>query len=490
MNGISNSIFKKQPMDRPLGLTARRQSEMAQQPSLLPSGSIRDQIHFEGRNRKKPDNTKTPVESSSEDTDWSDSEGSGSDSDDSSGKSTTVDTSPAEAPLRRYPLRKRPRTGDHNPSGNRGSEGSGSANKAPGAWPPRRNAISGESGGGRPTQQGGPDDELGLKILMALLGGGQVVAEGESDSEEEDKKTEFKVISYKKSPFGPNAEKLGFKRIAGMEPLKGDLNRLLVDQLKNPQLYKDYGLENSSSGVLLYGPPGNGKTYFAKALAEEAGANFLEIHPSTIASPFIHQTSKLIGGAFDAAAEAAKKTKKPTVLLIDEVDAVAPQRGGEVSSNHNNEEVAEFLNQLNECATKNVFVVATTNLPEKLDPALIRSGRMNSKIYVGAPDDKSREQVLKHYLGKRSPNVVDEKIDTSDIAGKTKGFSIADMQELVNQAARHALEKREKISADSFKQALKKIHPSISDSTEEQYKQLMGQFENKPSSDAWKMMYV
>lgn len=493
MNGISNSIFNNPPVRKPVGITAHQgQSATTTKSAPLRATPAQDLVHFEGRNRKKPDNTKTPVETSSEESEWSGDESSSSSSETLSEKSSSQ-PSQKETPSpkntgSRYPLRKRPKTDDGKPADNNKKDG---PNLAP--WPPRRNAVSGESSGGRPPQ-GDPKDELGLKLLLALLSGGQIVAEGDSDSEsdsdEDDKKAEFKVISHKKSPFGPNAEKLGFKRIAGMEPLKADLNRLLVDQLKHPQLYKDYGLENSSSGVLLYGPPGNGKTFFAKALAEEAEANFLELHPSTIASPFIHQTSKLIGNAFNAAAEAAKKSKKPTVLLIDEVDAVAPQRGGEVTSNHNNEEVAEFLNQLNECSGKNVFVVATTNLPEKLDPALIRSGRMNAKIYVGAPDDKSREQVLKHYLGQRSSTIIDDKLDTSDLAAQTKGYSIADLQELVNQAARHALEKREKISADSFKLALKKVHPSITESTEESYKQLMSKFENKPSSDAWKNMYI
>lgn len=485
MNGISDSIFSNQSTKKPLSLAQKRPFAISQPPSLIKSGLSQDGVHFEGRNRKKPDNTKTPVESSSDESEWSDS-----DSDTlSDGSSSSLESSPVREPLRRYPQRKRQKTDHEKTSDTRRNEAAGSPGRESIPSRPRRNAISGESSKGQPPQ-GDPKEDLGFKFLMALLNGAQVVAEGESESEEEDTKTEFKVVSHKKSPFGPSAEKLGFRRIAGMEPLKADLNRLLVDQLQNPQLYKDYGLENSSSGVLLYGPPGNGKTYFAKALAEEAGANFLEIHPSTIASPFIHQTAKMIGGAFNAAAEAAQKSKKPTVLLIDEVDAVAPQRGGDVSSNHNNEEVAEFLNQLNECANKNVFVVATTNLPEKLDPALIRSGRMNSKIYVGAPDDKSREQVLKHYLGKRSSNVLDEKLDTADLATRTSGFSIADLQELVNQAARHALEKRAKISMDSFKLAFKKVHPSITESTEDNYKQLMGQFENKPSSDAWKNMYV
>lgn len=485
MNGISNVLFRKpQPVATP-GSPASRRPATGPKPLSLAQTLSRDEVHFEGRRRKTPQNVPPPEESSSDES-WSSEAAESSDSDT---MSTTSDTPPqATATPRRggYHLRKRPRT--ENP-GEVKQDSSTEPESPKGSRPTRGNEGGAGPSGNQPPERDN-DAGLPLGLLLALLSGGKIATTGGDESESDEDKSEFKVISHKKSPFGPNAEKLGFKRIAGMESLKGDLNRLLVDQLKNPQIYKDYGLENSSSGVLLYGPPGNGKTFFAKALAEEANANFLEIHPSTIASPYIHQTSKMIGGAFDAAAEAAKKSKKPTVLLIDEVDAVAPQRGGDVSSNHNNEEVAEFLNQLNECSGKNVFVVATTNLPDRLDPALVRSGRMNSKIYVGAPDQASREQVLKHYLAKRSPSVIDEKLDLSEVARKTEGYSIADLQELGNQAARYALEKREKLSNDAFKQALKKVHPSVSDSTEAQYKQMIGQFETKPTSDDWKRMYI
>lgn len=483
MNGISNVLLRKpQPVATP-GSPASRRPAVGPKPLSLAQTLSRDEVHFEGRRRKTPLNVPPPEESSSDES-WKSENGEYSDSDTISTTSDTPSQATVAPEQSRYNLRKRPRT-----------ESSAQTNKTSDSEPESpKGSRPGNSNGAGPSGNQPPqkDSEAGLPLglLLALLGGGKLTEFGGEDSDSDEDKSEFNVISHKKSPFGPNAEKLGFKRIAGMESLKSDLNRLLVDQLKNPQIYKDYGLENSSSGVLLYGPPGNGKTFFAKALAEEANANFLEIHPSTIASPYIHQTSKMIGGAFDAAAEAAKKSKKPTVLLIDEVDAVAPQRGGDVSSNHNNEEVAEFLNQLNECSDKNVFVVATTNLPDRLDPALVRSGRMNAKIYVGAPDQASREQVLKHYLTKRSPSVIDEKLDLSDVARETKGYSIADLQELGNQAARYALEKREKLSNESFTQALKKVHPSVNDSTEAQYKQMIGQFETKPTSEDWKRMYI
>lgn len=489
MIGITSAIFGKQPPTAS-GSNIKRKPDYEQKPVLLHKSLERDEILFEGRRRKKPVDTNKPTASGSDPTYYppsSDSEGSeNGDTDPTPSQNPfSAPKSADNRPRHPYNLRKRQKPG----AGNQ-SQAAGPGDDKTSTPPPKNENTKPPDNEGITPQEREEMDKAVMGFLMAMLGqGNQPLEAVDPDSEDESGPAGIKVVSYKKSPFGPKAERLGFKRIAGMEPLKTDLNRLLVDQLKNPQLYKDYGLENSASGVLLYGPPGNGKTYFAKAVAEEAGANFLEIHPSTIASPFIHQTSKFISEAFDAAASAAKRTKHPTVLLIDEVDAVAPQRVGDSSNTHNNEEVAEFLNQLNECANKNVFVVATTNLPEQLDPALIRSGRMNAKIYVGGPDEKSREQVLQQYLNQRA-KVVDEKLDVSALASKTQGYSIADLKELVNQAARHALERRGKITEGDFKLAMKKVMPSVNESTAETYKQMMGKFETKPSSEAWRSMYI
>jgi ATP-dependent 26S proteasome regulatory subunit len=485
MNGITNAILWKKPSVASIGLVSGS-SGLTQNPAPLNYPLQNDEIRFTG---KHPRNSGSATPPESEDISYQSSpDPSDSESSDSEGSSTSeshhgLSRSAPSNEVSRHPynLRKRQKLAGDEPQP-KPQQLSKSSEDASSTTPLGNDTIN---------SQGRKDlDERAKIVLLALLlKGAKSSLDGDSHNGNEDVDGSFKVISYKKSPFGPHAERLGFKRIAGMEPLKADLNRLLVDPLKNPQLYKDYGLENSASGVLLYGPPGNGKTYFAKAVAEEAGANFLEIHPSTIASPYIHQTSKLISEAFDVAAVAAKKSKKPTVLLIDEVDAVAPQRMGDFSNSHNNEEVAEFLNQLNECASKNVFVVATTNLPDQLDPALIRSGRMNARIYVGAPDEKSREQVINLALKSRSPNVVDSKINASALAGKTQGYSISDLQELVNQSARHALERRAKISEGDFKLAMTQVLPSISNDTEEAYKQMMAKFESRPSSEAWKTMY-
>ncbi len=333
-------------------------------------------------------------------------------------------------------------------------------------------------------------DQLGKLLLMQLLGVKPKAKGSGSDDDEDSEGNGIKVTSFKKSPFGPNEEKLGFKRIAGMDSVKQNLSDLLIEPMKEPELYRAYGLGNSASGVLLYGPPGCGKTFFAKSAAEEAGANFLEIHPSVTGSKYIHQSSKLIGEAFNKAADMAQKTKKPTVMLIDELEAVAPQRTGDADNDHKNEEVAEFLNQLNTCAKKNVFVIGTTNYPQQLDPALIRSGRMNGKIYVGAPDQKSRQQLFQHFMAKRKPEIVDTaNLDFGKLADKTKGYSNADIEEVVNQASRQAFKQRGKISGASFEQALKTVKPSINDGVARDYQRLMEKFQPEEMSVELKHFY-
>jgi ATP-dependent Zn protease len=489
MIGISSAVFGKQPQGIALIKSSPEPAFLTKSGPLLPLLQ-RDEVHFTGRRKRTPEPSESDSGDSYDAEESASQSTSSSEEDSFSSASLSDEKSNKDLSGHRYNLRKR-----HKVEGSVTQKPlSPAGSVATSAIPPRR------------VQDVPPvadDQKLRrlvssavnkafadfLKTPLAFNANGPETSD--SDSEDDGGSKKIQVISYKQSPFGPQAERLGFKRIAGMEGLKSDLNRLLVDQIKNPQIYKDYGLEHSASGVLLYGPPGNGKTFFAKAVAEEAGANFLEIHPSTIGSPYIHETSKFIGEAFDAAAKMAQKSKRPTVVLIDEVDAVAPQRGGDSLNTHHNEEVAEFLNQLNECARKNVFVVATTNLPDMLDPALVRSGRMNAKIYVGPPDEPSRKQVLEMYLKQRSPQVLAEGLDVGPLAEKTTGYSIADLRELVNQASRFALEQREKITPAHFSKALKKVHPSVSEDTADAYKQMIAKFEVKPERDtAWKNLYI
>ena len=234
-----------------------------------------------------------------------------------------------------------------------------------------------------------------------------------------------------------------------MHALKELLRREVVAPVRDPEPYRRYGL-SIPNGILLYGPPGCGKTYIARQLAEELGYYFVEIIPSELASPFIHQSVMRIRELFDNAAEQA-----PAIIFIDEFEALVPSRselGGH--QQHKAEEVNEFLAHLNGCSEKNVFVIAATNQPDKIDPAVRRTGRLDKLIYVGPPDVEARKEMLALHLEGR-PVAADFEIGS--IAEALQGYSASDIRFLVDEAARAALKDRQDIGRESFLIAMRGI---------------------------------
>jgi len=261
-----------------------------------------------------------------------------------------------------------------------------------------------------------------------------------------------------------SADGKGLNKVAGMHELKELLQREVVTPLRNPEPYKRYGL-SIPNGILLYGPPGCGKTYIARQLAEELGSYFVEIIPSELASPYIHQSVIRIRELFDMAAEHA-----PAVVFIDEFEALVPSRsdlGGH--QQYKAEEVNEFLAHLNSCADKNIFIIAATNRPEKIDPAIRRTGRLDKLIYVGPPDVVARREMLLLHLEGRP---IASGLDLAALAAMLNGYSASDIQFLVNEAARNALQSGQDISIESFRVAMSKIQPSISPEIEKSYKSI------------------
>jgi AAA+ superfamily predicted ATPase len=253
----------------------------------------------------------------------------------------------------------------------------------------------------------------------------------------------------------------GLDKVAGMHVLKELLRREVVAPVRNPEPFRKYGL-SIPNGILLYGPPGCGKTYIARQLAEELGHYFVEIIPSELASPFIHGSVIKIRDLFDTAAEHA-----PAVVFIDEFEALVPSRetlGGH--QEYKSSEVNEFLAHLNSCAEKNIFVIAATNQPEKIDTAVRRTGRLDKLIYVGPPDDEARREMLVLHLEGR-PLAKD--FDFGELAKATELYSASDLRFLVDEAARYALTRNEDITYESFRTAMAKIQPSITPKAEARY---------------------
>jgi transitional endoplasmic reticulum ATPase len=252
--------------------------------------------------------------------------------------------------------------------------------------------------------------------------------------------------------FAAKNQGKGFDLIAGMHELKETLYQDIIRPLSEPELYKEYGV-SPPNGMLLYGPPGCGKTYIAQKLAEEIGYHYIEVKPSDLASTYIHGTQEKIGKMFKEAAE-----KAPTLIFIDEVDAVLPSRDGRIDQ-HVSSEVNEFLAQMTNCADKGIFIVAATNRPENIDPAIMRTGRIDKVVYLSPPDVFARQEMLRLHLRNRP---VSEDIDLTSLAGHMDGYVSSDIKFLVNEASRLALKDRLKIFNTQFDAVLKQHQPSIS----------------------------
>lgn len=222
----------------------------------------------------------------------------------------------------------------------------------------------------------------------------------------------------------------GLGAVAGMDALKDTLRTDFVDIVKHRGLAQSLGIEPPN--MILYGPPGNGKTYVVERLAEECGMEYCYVQPSSLGSIYIHGSQTMIAELFAQAEQKAKNNPRGCLLMIDEIDAVCPTRT-EDDTNHQAGEVAEFLTQLNNCVKKNVFVIGATNRIGSVDRAILRAGRIEQVIYVGLPDDKCRKELFDLELHER-PHSPD--IDTTVLAQKTEGYTAADIAKIVKVSSR------------------------------------------------------
>lgn len=287
-----------------------------------------------------------------------------------------------------------------------------------------------------------------------------------------DEKVTSPVITKASVPptnFKPNRLGKGFDRIAGMQSLKEMLYNDVIRALNEKDLYETYGL-TIPNGLLLYGPPGCGKTFIAESFAEEVQYNFVQIKPSDLASIYVHGSQEKIGKLFDEA-----KKNAPTIIFIDELDAVMPSRDGDLSHSYS-AEVNEFLAQMTNCSEHGIFIIGATNRPDKIDPAILRTGRLDKHIYLPPPDSNAREQMFKLHLKKR-PIEID--IDFGDLSEKTANYVSSDIEFICNEAARIALKEKGRISNYILDHIIGKTKSSVSIKDLNRYEEMRMKIEQK-----------
>ncbi|MDQ3777409.1 MAG: ATP-dependent zinc metalloprotease FtsH, partial [Actinomycetota bacterium] len=250
-----------------------------------------------------------------------------------------------------------------------------------------------------------------------------------------------KVMSFGKSRakrMTPDSPKIGFKDVAGVEEAVEELHEI-KEFLENPKKFQSLGAR-IPKGVLLYGPPGTGKTLLARAVAGEAGVPFFSISGSDFVEMFVGVGASRVRDLFEQAKQAA-----PCIVFMDEIDAVGRHRGAGLGGGHDEREqtLNQLLVEMDGFEMKdNIILIAATNRPDILDPALLRPGRFDRQIVVDRPDRTGRRKILEvHAKGKP----IDGEVDLDTLAAGTPGFTGADLANLVNEAALLAARRGKKV---------------------------------------------
>lgn len=245
----------------------------------------------------------------------------------------------------------------------------------------------------------------------------------------------------------------GFSAIAGMQELKDTIQLDVIDALNQKERYAEYGL-TIPNGMLLYGPPGCGKTFFAEKMAEEIGFNFYHIKPSGIQSKWVNASQENIKTLFDEARQNA-----PSIIFIDELDALVPSRDTSNISHMNTSAVNEFLAQINNCGEDGIFIVGATNRPDAIDSAILRSGRLDKHIYLPPPDFEARKLMFELYLKNRPTEIA---LNYEELSEATENYVSSDIKFLCDEASRNALKSNMRITKTIVLETIKNNKPSVS----------------------------
>lgn len=271
--------------------------------------------------------------------------------------------------------------------------------------------------------------------------------------------------------------------VAGMSELKALFRRDFIRIVRNPKVAQAYGIKPSNC-TLLYGPQGCGKTFIAEKAAQESGLKYKIVNPSELGSIYVHGSQQKIAELF---AEAEKNG--PMILIFDEFDALVPKRDSDLNGNQANE-VNEMLTQLNNCASRGIYVLATTNRPSLLDPAIMRKGRIDRTVYVSLPDKEARAELFRIEIEKR-PNVG---IDYELLARATENYTGSDISFIVEESARLCfeetldchLEDPLPISMTRLMDVIKNTHSSVSEIQRKEYLELKAKMEDKQADNGRK----
>jgi transitional endoplasmic reticulum ATPase len=259
--------------------------------------------------------------------------------------------------------------------------------------------------------------------------------------------------------------------IGGLEEVKQELREAVEWPIKNPDIFKKLGIK-PPKGILLYGPPGCGKTLLARGVATESEANFISIKGPEVFSKWVGESEKAIREVFRKARMAA-----PSVIFFDEMDSLVPRRGlGYADTGVSERVISQLLTEMDGIlALEDIVVIAATNRPDIVDPAVLRPGRFDRLIYVPEPDEKSRTQIFKIHT-KSMPLAKD--FNLTELVTMTKNYSGADIEALCRESAMHALRRdvnAKEVSMMDFQETIKKTGPSVTPDMEKWYKSFMQQ---------------
>lgn len=265
----------------------------------------------------------------------------------------------------------------------------------------------------------------------------------------------------------------GFSAVAGMDELKDKMREEVIEPLQHPEEYHRYGI-TIPNGMLLYGPPGCGKTFFAKHFAEEVGFNYMCITPASLKSRYVNATQENIAKMFAEAKEQA-----PTIIFIDEINELLPNRESNVHEMSRGA-VNEMLAQMDRTGEQGVFIIGATNYPHQIDPAMLRAGRLERKYYLGVPDAEARRALFEMYL---EPRPIELGMDYEALINLSEGYVSADIQLIVNDAARSALKAKSKITLQLLKESIASIQPSLSAQELARYEEIRRQMDREPFNE-------